>query len=68
MLRDLILKKPQLPAICTVGDYRDEEETREWIDWRGSASGRNVQPLKYIISNTPEVNARFLSCWAGLVI
>lgn len=46
----------------------DERTLRELVDLaRLSASGANRQPLKYIISNSREVNSRIFEClkWAG---
>lgn len=43
---------------------------RELVDLaRCTASATNRQPLKYILSHTPETNARIFSClhWAGLL-
>ncbi len=67
MLRDLILKNRSYRRFIQ-SETIATEKLREWIDLaRVSASGRNVQPLKYIISNTPEVNARIFELlgWAG---
>ena len=50
-------------------DHQIELKTlEELVDLaRLSASGANIQPLKYIISCQPEVNAEIFSClaWAG---
>jgi nitroreductase len=40
----------------------------DWVDLaRNTASGRNAQPLKYFISNTPSLNAEIFQtlAWAG---
>jgi len=45
-----------------------EDSLRELVNLgRLSASGGNIQPLKYVISNTPETNAMIFPCtvWAG---
>ncbi len=67
MLRDLILKNRSYRRF-----YEDavvEEETLSGlVDLaRHSASGGNVQPLKYILSCDPEKNASIFPClaWAG---
>jgi len=44
------------------------DSLRELIDFaRLSPSGANLQPLKFIISNSPETNAKIFPClaWAG---
>ncbi len=46
----------------------DKETLKELVDLaRLSASAGNLQPLTYIISSNPEINARIFSClgWAG---
>ena len=67
MLRDLILKNRSYRRFHE--DAVVEEETlRELIDLaRHSASGGNVQPLKYILSCDPKKNASIFPClaWAG---
>jgi len=45
-----------------------ETQLRHWVDLaRLSPSARNAQPLKYVLSFTPEMNARIFPClaWAG---
>lgn len=45
-----------------------QEQLREWVGLaRLSASGANRQPLKFMLSETPEQNARIFPClrWAG---
>jgi nitroreductase len=49
-------------------DKISEEMILRWIELaRFSPSGRNMQPLKYVVSNTPEPNARIFEnlAWAG---
>ncbi len=67
MLRDLILKNRSYrrfhedPAV-------EREMLKELVDLaRHSATGGNVQPLKYILSCEPEKNALIFPClaWAG---
>ncbi|MDP4184074.1 MAG: nitroreductase family protein [Bacteroidota bacterium] len=46
----------------------DRESIEQWINLaRLSPSARNAQPLKYYISNTPEINAKIFPhlAWAG---
>jgi nitroreductase len=70
MLKDLILKNRSYRRF-----YQDksisEEELMELVDLaRLSPSARNAQPLKYILSNTPEKNNsifKYLS-WAGYLM
>jgi nitroreductase len=52
--------------------YQDQtierEQLKSWVNLaRLSPSGRNAQPLKYVVSHTPEVNARIFPhlAWAG---
>jgi len=52
--------------------YENESISLETLKWlvnlaRLSASGANLQPLKYILSNDPAKNADIFSClaWAG---
>lgn len=67
MLRDLILKNRSYRRFHQ--DFNLEIETlREFIDLaRLSASARNLQPLKYILSCDPERNALIFKhlAWAG---
>lgn len=67
MIKDLILKNRSYRRF-----YESEviryEQLREMVDnARLSASGRNIQSLKYILSNTPELNEKIFPClaWAG---
>jgi len=67
MLRDLVLKNRSYRRFHQ--DQPVSEETlRELVDLgRLSASGSNLQPLKYVLACTPEVNARIFPylAWAG---
>ncbi len=67
MLKDLILKNRSYRRF-----YQDEavelETLRELVDLaRLSPSARNAQPLKYFLSNSPEINAKIFPhlSWAG---
>jgi len=74
MLKELILKNRSYRRF-----YQSERisanQLREWVDLaRNSASARNAQPLKYILSTDEAFNARifehlawagYLSYWAG---
>jgi len=68
MIKDLVLKNRSYRRF-----YQDvaikQESLRELVDLaRCSASGSNRQPLKYILSCTPERNAQIFSTllsWAG---
>lgn len=67
MIKDLILKNRSYRRFyesVTIGS----NQLREMVDnARLSASGRNIQSLKYILSNTPELNEKIFPClaWAG---
>jgi nitroreductase len=67
MLKDLILKNRSYRRFYQNKSI-SEEELIELVDLaRLSPSARNAQPLKYIVSNTPERNNsifKYLS-WAG---
>ncbi|MGC9361268.1 MAG: nitroreductase family protein [Anaerolineae bacterium] len=67
MLRELVLKNRSYRRFHQ--DQPVSEETlRELVDLgRLSASGSNLQPLKYVLSHTPEANARIFPylAWAG---
>ncbi len=67
MIRDLVMKNRSYRRFYQ--DVPIEQETlKELVDLaRCSASGANRQPLKYILSCTPERNARVFStlAWAG---
>ena len=67
MLRDLVLKNRSYRRFHQ--DQPVSEETlRELVDLgRLSASGSNMQPLKYVLSCTSEANARIFPylAWAG---
>ncbi len=67
MIRDLILKSRSYRRF-----YEDQKIDRETLKQlvdlaRLSASGRNAQPLKYILSCDPDKNARIFPAltWAG---
>ena len=52
--------------------FEDEPISRETLKWlvnlaRLSASAANLQPLKYFLAHTPNLNAKIFSClaWAG---
>jgi nitroreductase len=66
-MKELILKNRSYRRF-----HEDEtvtmETLRSLVDLgRLSGSGANLQPLKYVLSNTPEVNDKIFSClaWAG---
>lgn len=67
MIRDLVAKNRSYRRF----DERaavSEDRLRAWVDLaRLSASGANLQPLKYLLSNRPERNAAIFEClaWAG---
>jgi nitroreductase len=67
MLRDLVLNNRSYRRFHQ--DQPVSEETlRELVDLgRLSASGSNLQPLKYVLSCTPQANARIFAylAWAG---
>lgn len=67
MLRDLILKNRSYRRFHQTESI-SEAQLREWVDLaRCSASARNAQSLKYILSNETELNARIFDqlAWAG---
>ena len=67
MLKDLILKNRSIRRYHQ-DTAIDIETLKELVDLgRCSASGSNMQPLKYILSCTPEKNALIFSTlgWAG---
>lgn len=67
MLRDLVLKNRSFRRYYQ-DDPVDMATLRELIDLaRLTPSGANLQPLKYVISNTPAQNARIFPtlAWAG---
>ena len=67
MVKELILKNRSCRRFY--GDYAiDSEMLRELVDCaRLSASGANLQPLKYILSCDPQKNSLIFSniAWAG---
>jgi nitroreductase len=69
MIADLVLKNRSCRRF-----YQDHavsiETLRELVDLaRMSASGANLQPLKYILSCRPDLNAEIFEClgWAGYI-
>ncbi len=67
MLKDLILKNRSYRRFYQ-SERISEEQLREWIDLaRFSASARNAQPLKYILSTEEDLNAKIFEqlAWAG---
>ena len=69
MIRELVLKNRSYRRFYQ--DVAIEVETlRELVDLaRLSASGGNLQPLKYILSRDPQKNASIFQClaWAGYI-
>ncbi len=66
-LRELVLKNRSYRRFYEEVSI-DTETLREWIDLgRLAPSGRNVQPIKYTISNEPALNAMVFEtlAWAG---
>ncbi|VAW24514.1 Uncharacterized nitroreductase family protein CT0345 [hydrothermal vent metagenome] len=67
MIRDLIIKNRSYRRF----DQSVKIPTEKLVSWielaRFSASGRNMQPLKYIICNSSGINAKIFPClgWAG---
>jgi nitroreductase len=69
MLRDLILKNRSYRRFYQ-NEKITEEQLLQWIDLgRLSASGRNAQPIKYIVSFSEQKNALIFStlAWAGFL-
>jgi len=76
MIRDLILQNRSYRRFDQSVKISDEQ-IREWVQLaRLSASGRNMQPLKYVICTSEKVNAEifqnlgwagYLSSWPGPV-
>lgn len=67
MMRDLVLKNRSYRRFKEDAAV-DRETLRELVDLaRHSATGGNVQPLKFILSNDAEKNGLIFSClaWAG---
>lgn len=67
MLYDIIQKTRSYRRFKE-GESIDIETLRDLVDLaRFGGSARNLQPLKYILVNTPAVNARIFPClgWAG---
>jgi nitroreductase len=66
-IKDLILKNRSYRRFCQEVEI-SKEEMLTFIDLaRLSPSARNAQPLKYFISNDPDLNARIFPslAWAG---
>ncbi len=67
MLKDLIAQNRsyrRFEESTSIG----EQQLRAWVDLaRLSASGANIQPLKFLLSNQAERNAAIFDClaWAG---
>ena len=67
MLKDLILKNRSYRRFHQ-SEPISEALLRDWVDLaRCSASARNAQSLKYMLSNDPEFNAQIFEhlAWAG---
>ncbi len=67
MFRDLVLANRSYRRFDQ-GEYVDEKTLRELVDLaRQTPSSANLQPLKYILTCTPERNAEVFSTlsWAG---
>lgn len=67
MIRDLILKNRSYRRFIQ-SEKIESEQLKAWIELaRFSASGRNAQPLKYILTNDEETNRSIFEClaWAG---
>jgi len=66
-IRELILKNRSYRRFDESRKI-DDKTLRELVDLaRSSGSAANRQPLKFVLSNTPEMNARVFPCtaWAG---
>ena len=67
MIKDLILKNRSYRRFDEHTAI-SEAQLRSWVDLvRLSASGANIQPLKFMLSNQPERNTAIFDClgWAG---
>ena len=67
MIRELILRNRSYRRFDQ-GQPVEDKTLRELVDLaRMSASGANVQPLKYVLTCTPEMNAQVFEhlAWAG---
>lgn len=67
MIRDLIEKNRSCRRFDESAAI-SEIQLRNWVDLaRLSASGANLQPLKFMLANQPERNAAIFEClaWAG---
>lgn len=69
-IRDLVLKNRSFRRFRQDVAIQ-ERQLREWVDLaRLSASGANRQPLRYVLSVDPALNAKIFPClaWAGYLI
>ena len=67
MIRDLILKNRSYRRFIQA-EKISEEQLTNWVELaRFSASGRNAQPLKYVLTNEDATNRQIFEClaWAG---
>lgn len=67
MLKDLVLKNRSYRRFWQ-SERITETQLRDWVDLaRCSASARNSQPLKYILSTEESINAQIFEqlAWAG---
>jgi nitroreductase len=67
MIRELIMKNRSYRRF-DASVKLDENQIKEWIELaRFSASGRNMQPLKYVISTSEKINSLIFPNlgWAG---
>lgn len=67
MIRELIIKNRSYRRFVQ-SEKISVEQLTQWVELaRYSASGRNAQPLKYILNNEEDVNKQIFEClaWAG---
>lgn len=67
MIRDLIVKNRSYRRFIQ-SEKISLEQLTSWVELaRFSASGRNAQPLKYVLTNDEETNGKIFEClaWAG---
>ena len=67
MIRDLIIKNRSFRRFDSTVKIK-KEQVENWIELaRFSASGRNMQPLKYLICTDEKINENVFPClgWAG---
>jgi len=67
MIRDLIIKNRSYRRFIQ-SEKITREQLTDWVELaRFSASGRNAQPLKYVLSNDETTNRQIFGClaWAG---